>query len=142
MRCPLCGYEFDAAQMTCHTSCTFNQQCAVICCPNCGYQMLDESKSRIAGWLRKRLARSNVTETSATPVMCPLSKLRPGQSGTVVSVDTTNTHRQEKLSVLGVIPGATVTLRQRLPTYVLQVGYTELSIEREVADDILVKTQP
>jgi DtxR family Mn-dependent transcriptional regulator/ferrous iron transport protein A len=42
------------------------------------------------------------------------------------------------LSVFGVIPGAKITLQQRKPAYVLRVGFTELSIEYEIADSILV----
>jgi hypothetical protein len=33
------------------------QGCHLVCCPNCGYQMVDESKSGIARLLR-RLLRS------------------------------------------------------------------------------------
>jgi Fe2+ transport system protein FeoA len=134
MRCPLCNYEFDESQMTCHTSCAFNKGCAVICCPNCGYQMVDESKTRFAGWLRRRFERKSPEQ----PALCRLSELRPGQSCTVVSVETDNATRQERLSTFGILPGAEITLRQHHPAYVLRVGFTELSIERDIADAIVV----
>ena len=57
MQCPLCGFEFDDTQMVCHTSCAFSQHCAIICCPNCGYQIADVSKSVLALKLRQAMER-------------------------------------------------------------------------------------
>lgn len=139
MHCPLCNYEFDAQEMSCHASCAFNHECAVICCPNCGYQMVDESKSRLAGWLRNRLAARRKPAPVHAPGLTPISALRAGQSAVVVMVEGENTNRQERLGMYGLIPGMTVTLHRRQPTFVLHIGYTELSLEREVADSILVE---
>ena len=61
MLCPLCGCEFDETDHSCVTSCPMAsiQGCNLICCPNCGYQMVDESKSGIAKLLR-RLTHTDV----------------------------------------------------------------------------------
>jgi len=59
MRCQLCGFEFDESGLACHASCALNEHCAIICCPNCGYQVIDESKSSLALALRRMLARLN-----------------------------------------------------------------------------------
>jgi primosomal protein N' len=55
VRCPLCGNEFDEHDRSCVAKCPLAsvQGCNLICCPNCGYQMVDESKSGIARLLRK-----------------------------------------------------------------------------------------
>lgn len=55
MRCPLCGYDYDENALTCSTRCPMAavQGCNLLCCPNCGYQMVDERKSGIARLLRK-----------------------------------------------------------------------------------------
>jgi hypothetical protein len=61
MHCPLCGCEFDASDRSCQTDCPMAaiQGCNLVCCPNCGYQMVDESKSGLARLLRR------LTHTSA-----------------------------------------------------------------------------
>lgn len=141
MHCPLCGYEFDETAMSCHSSCAFNQGCGIICCPNCGYQVADEGKSRLAAALRRMLVRKKATEIPLLPVR-PLSTLQPGQSGRVVSINSDNHTRVERLHVLGVVANALVTLEQKRPTFVLRVDFTELSIEREIADTILVEVAP
>ncbi|MFQ6058327.1 MAG: hypothetical protein ACE5MB_05515 [Anaerolineae bacterium] len=61
MRCPLCGYEFDEQQMACRTNCPLNRDCNLICCPNCGYQTVDESRSKTAAWLRRVLKKLDKT---------------------------------------------------------------------------------
>jgi len=55
MICPLCGSEFDEHDRSCVAKCPLAsvQGCSLICCPHCGYQMVDESKSGIARLLRK-----------------------------------------------------------------------------------------
>ncbi len=55
MHCPLCGHEFDESDRACVASCPMAslQGCHLVCCPQCGYQMVDESKSGIARLLRK-----------------------------------------------------------------------------------------
>ena len=70
-----------------------------------------------------------------------LSEMWPGQSGTVVSIETRSAARLQRLSTLGVTPGIPITLEQRQPAYVLRVGFTELSIEREVADEIVIEME-
>jgi hypothetical protein len=63
MLCPLCGCEFDQTDHSCLSNCPMAavQGCNLICCPNCGYQMVDESKSGIARLLRR------LTHSSADP---------------------------------------------------------------------------
>lgn len=61
MKCALCGYEFDEAGLACHSRCPLAKGCAIICCPNCDYQVVDEQKSgtvalarKIQTWLTRR----------------------------------------------------------------------------------------
>ena len=53
MKCQLCGFEFTAEAGNCGVSCPLSASCAAVCCPNCGYQMIDESRSRAAGLLKR-----------------------------------------------------------------------------------------
>jgi Fe2+ transport system protein FeoA len=101
---------------------------------------MDESKSKLAQMLRRafRQAAPPQAASAHTPVSCRLSDLLPGQSATVVSIESRNPSRLERLSVFGIVPGCQLTLEQRQPTFVLRVGFTELSFEREVADEIVI----
>lgn len=58
----------------------------------------------------------------------------------VTAIESQNPSRLERLSIFGITPGSEITLIQRYPAYVLRVGFTELTFEREVADEIVVET--
>ncbi|MEW5987672.1 MAG: hypothetical protein AB1791_13650 [Chloroflexota bacterium] len=49
----MCGYEFDQTALSCHVECPLAEGCAIICCPNCGYQVVDESKSSAVALAQK-----------------------------------------------------------------------------------------
>ncbi|MBE2270392.1 MAG: ferrous iron transport protein A [Anaerolinea sp.] len=138
--CPLCGYEFDAEEMACHASCAFNNQCAVICCPNCGYQMVDEKRSVLADRLRRFWARRNAPAPE-TGEVCALSDLRAGQYGRVVEVAAEDSTRAERLQVLGFVKDAEIRLMQTKPTYIVQVGFTEVSVEKAISRAITVMVE-
>jgi hypothetical protein len=63
MKCALCGHEFSADDARCSPSCPLAGGCPVVCCPRCGYQTPDESRSvlvrlaRKAGSVAKRVSR-------------------------------------------------------------------------------------
>ena len=138
MKCLLCGFEFDEHGLSCHSSCALNKHCHIICCPNCGYQVVDESKSGLVSALKRTLEHIPVKRFQRAPR--PLSDLKAGESGTVISIESASSSRLERLSLLGVAPGVHIQLQQRRPSFVLRVGFTELSVEKDVAREILVLT--
>jgi Fe2+ transport system protein FeoA len=68
----------------------------------------------------------------------PLSSLAAGERGVVVEVRGL-TSRAERLLALGVTPGASVTMLQTFPGVVFLCDYTELAVERRVADAVFVR---
>lgn len=71
----------------------------------------------------------------------PMSSLREGARGVVVDVRADAEGRADRLLALGVTPGARVTVLQTFPGIVLLCDQTELAVERQVADAILVRSQ-
>jgi len=100
--------------------------------------MIDEQKTRLAATLRRLLARHASTGLDSG-ALCPLSSMQPGQSAIVNEIVSPHYERVERLNILGLVKDARLTLEQKHPTFVLRIGFTQLSIEREVADDILVR---
>ncbi len=68
-----------------------------------------------------------------------LASLEVGERGVVLRVLRDNPARAERLSALGVTPGARVRLLQRYPGFVFECDQTELAIEPSVARAILVE---
>jgi Fe2+ transport system protein FeoA len=69
----------------------------------------------------------------------PLAAMAPGTRGVVVEVRPDANGRADRLLALGVTPGAAVTMLQDFPGIVFRCDQTELAIERNVAQSILVR---
>jgi Fe2+ transport system protein FeoA len=70
--------------------------------------------------------------------MLTLAELQPGQSARIAHINSEDGGRLMKLASLGVVPGSLIRLQQRKPVFVVWVGETMLSLERAVAQDIVL----
>lgn len=77
----------------------------------------------------------------ATPLIAPLSRLRPGQQGTIAYIRTHDDRRLKKLIATGTIPGSPIQLIQNSPSYVFQVGQTQFAVDEEMAKEIYVRLE-
>jgi len=68
-----------------------------------------------------------------------LCDLRPGNVAEVVKIKGGDNGRLMKLSAFGLVPGSFIRLQQRIPAFVIWVGETQLSLDLEVAQDILLQ---
>ncbi len=140
MRCPLCGFNFEPEGLACRDAgCPLAgiQGCAMICCPSCGYQMVDERSSRLAGLLRgmqRKLA-------PPPPPVRSLLGLKAGQSATVLGLEFGDASLLEQLCAYGLAPGSMLRLEQTEPAFVISVGETVLSVDRAIAEGILVEPE-
>lgn len=74
-----------------------------------------------------------------SPIIRPLGDLEPGEKGRITYIHPRFVERLDSLSVLGIIPGTDIRLKQRHPSVVVEVGETTLALDRDVARDIFVK---
>ncbi|NIM45283.1 MAG: DtxR family iron (metal) dependent repressor [Nitrososphaeria archaeon] len=72
-------------------------------------------------------------------IVAPLSAFHPGQSGKIAYIHTRIRERLQKLMVMGVLPGESITLIQRFPSYIFQVGQTQIAVDEEIAESIYVR---
>jgi DtxR family Mn-dependent transcriptional regulator len=86
---------------------------------------------------RGECCRKAATEIS--PIVRPLSSLRPGDAGSVVYIGSRFHDRLTRLSSLGLTPGEVVSVKQVRPAFVVAYGEIELALERDVAEEIYVR---
>lgn len=147
MHCQLCGYEFDATNMACHTACPMGSRCTLICCPNCGYQVVDESKSLVARLFQRVWSSSNKEENARHQkrrrqpgeTVVPLTHIPVGWQVEVRSLEDMPPKRLVQLSIFGLTPGGLVEVLQRRPAPVIRVGETELALAEEILEQIWVR---
>jgi DtxR family Mn-dependent transcriptional regulator len=73
------------------------------------------------------------------PLVTSLANFDVGQEARIVFISPRSHERLDKLSSLGVIPGKTVRLHQKHPSFVIQVGETELALDTEIVREIYVR---
>jgi ferrous iron transport protein A len=77
-------------------------------------------------------------QASSDESAVPLTRIAKGQPVVVISLAHGSSHERGKLMALGILPGATVQLEQRFPSYIVTIGYTQVALDRETAGSILV----
>jgi Fe2+ transport system protein FeoA len=134
--CNLCGFEYVPGGASCreHGCPVAFGTCATQHCPRCGYTVPDESRSVMAGLVRRLLRRPR--PTAATPGS--LAELPAGARGIVSRLDG-DPELLARLTAQGLAPGVAVQVLQRLPTYVIEVGETTVALERRVAAAIILQ---
>jgi DtxR family Mn-dependent transcriptional regulator len=73
------------------------------------------------------------------PLVTGLRHLELGAAGRIVFIAPKFHDRMDRLAALGVIPGSTLRLHQRSPSYVIEVGETTIALDPEIAGEIFVK---
>lgn len=68
-----------------------------------------------------------------------LANLKPNQQGKIAYLQTKDAKKTHKLMAMGVLPGTSVTLLRRYPSYVFTIGYSQFAIDREMAEQIYVR---
>jgi len=78
-------------------------------------------------------------QTQVDQMVVPMSNLRQGESGAIAYVHTGDSEKLKKLMALGILPGESVTLQRRYPSFVFTVGQSRYAVDEGMAGAIYVK---
>lgn len=81
-------------------------------------------------------------EKSAKEVVravCLLRDLEVSDRGTIAYLATNDQGRLNKLMSMGALPGISVIMIQKFPSYVFQIGQSQFAIDQEMAEGIYVR---
>jgi DtxR family Mn-dependent transcriptional regulator len=78
-------------------------------------------------------------QESVARLIAPLSDLQPDQRGQIAYIRMNNPKRLQKLMAMGVLPGVPITLLRRFPSFVLEAGFSQFAVDKEIAADIYVR---
>ena len=71
--------------------------------------------------------------------LSPLADLEIKDRGRIAYLQAKDTRQMQQLISIGAIPGASVTLTQKFPSYVFQIGQSQFAIDKELAAAIYVR---
>ncbi|HET7772155.1 MAG TPA: FeoA domain-containing protein [Chloroflexota bacterium] len=140
-RCPLCGGPI--APISHCVVCPLAGACQVQCCPRCGYQTVDETRSAAARLVRRLFgafaSHHPVDEAAAGPgVRRSLADLLPGEEAEISALGDMPESRLLRLTALGLLPGDRVRLVQRQPVPVIRIDETEVALGSDIHSQIYV----
>ncbi|MFC2034516.1 metal-dependent transcriptional regulator [Chloroflexota bacterium] len=72
-------------------------------------------------------------------VVSLLAQLNPGQVGKVAYIYAPEAEQLQRLTAMGILPGAPIVLTQNFPSYVFHVGQTQFAVDEEIANSIYVR---
>jgi DtxR family Mn-dependent transcriptional regulator len=73
------------------------------------------------------------------PLVTGLPGLALGSHGRIVFIAPRFHDRMDRLAAMGVVPGSTIRLHQRAPSFVIELGETTIALDPEIAREIYVK---
>ena len=136
INCSMCGHTFDPLLHLACQNCPLKKGCNLVCCPQCGYEMVDVQQSKLA-----RLAARFIAAPQPKMAVRPtLAEIIPGGEVKVIGFGSMLPgDRQAQLQSFGLIPGRVVRVVQHAPVTIIQVENTELALETEMAREIQVE---
>ncbi|MCL4514910.1 MAG: ferrous iron transport protein A [Firmicutes bacterium] len=81
------------------------------------------------------------SSSPASPALT-LSRLRPGQKGLITALEGKDSRTLHKLMAMGILPGMTIKVVQNSPSWVVQLGYTQLTFDNQIAGAIQIHVTP
>jgi DtxR family Mn-dependent transcriptional regulator len=75
------------------------------------------------------------------PLVVPLPDLEVGRPARIVFMSQRFHNRVDRLGSYGVVPGSIVRLRQKRPSFVIELGGTSLALDPDVACEIYVRRE-
>jgi DtxR family transcriptional regulator, Mn-dependent transcriptional regulator len=77
----------------------------------------------------------------AARVVCQLKDLEAKSHGKIAYLATNDRGRLNKLIAMGALPGLSVTVVQKFPSYVFQVGQSQFAVDQDLAEGIYVRPE-
>jgi DtxR family transcriptional regulator, Mn-dependent transcriptional regulator len=79
------------------------------------------------------------SEDTVSSIVVSLDKLSAGENARVIYLLTREHPEMHRLTQFGIIPGAIIRVHQIYPTFIIQVGQTQLAMENNIAKNIFIR---
>lgn len=73
------------------------------------------------------------------PLVMQLKEMEVGLKGRIVFIRPSESTRLERLASMGIVPGSIIKLKQKRPSFVLEIDETTLAVDKLIAEEIYVK---
>jgi len=142
--CPMCGHSFDPGKHPTCEGCPIQKGCSLVCCPKCGFEMVDYKKSTLyqlvtrikSRFLNRGLIKNNVNHLT-------LKETTLGSQVTIAGFHPQmNPERRVRLQAYGLNEGQLIRVIQHSPVTIVLIEHLELAIEAEIAQYVFIRMKP
>ncbi|MHC4591149.1 MAG: metal-dependent transcriptional regulator [Planctomycetota bacterium] len=78
-------------------------------------------------------------ERETGPLLTSAAELEPDEPAVIAYLHSEETADLRKLMAIGALPGTAIVVRQRFPSYLIELGRSQFGIDREMASQIYVR---
>ncbi len=75
----------------------------------------------------------------ARSVVSSIADVDKGEKGKIAYLHTKDNRKLQKLMAMNLLPGVSVEMIQRFPSYVLKIGHSQIALDEEMVKDIFVR---
>lgn len=68
----------------------------------------------------------------------PVTDLKINEKARIIKINTDDLVKLRKLTAFGIMPGFDIVVIQRYPAFVLQIGFTQVALDEDIASEIIV----
>ncbi|MDA8239186.1 MAG: metal-dependent transcriptional regulator [Nitrospiraceae bacterium] len=76
---------------------------------------------------------------TAKSVVSSITDMKKGTKGKIAYLHTRDNKKLQKLMAMGILPGISIDVRQKFPSYVLKIGHSQIAMDEEMAKDVYVR---
>jgi DtxR family transcriptional regulator, Mn-dependent transcriptional regulator len=76
---------------------------------------------------------------AAKPVVSSIADIRKRAKGRIAYLRTRDNKKLQKLMAMGILPGLTVEILQKFPSFVVKIGNSQIAMDEEMARDVFIR---
>lgn len=92
------------------------------------------NRDKVKAFSNKKNSYKQLCKENVMSLIC----LKNGERARIVNINIDNDIKLRKLTALGIMPGFDIMVIQKFPAIVIQIGYTQVALDEEIASDIAV----
>jgi len=76
---------------------------------------------------------------AARSIVSSIVDVDKGTKGKVAYLHTKDNKKLQKLMAMGILPGVSIQVVQKFPSYVLKIGHSQVAMDEEMARDVFIR---
>ena len=75
----------------------------------------------------------------AKGIISSIADVNKGTKGKVAYLHTKDNKKLQKLMAMGILPGVSIQVVQKFPSFILKIGHSQIAMDEEMARDIFIR---